>query len=124
MIKTSVSFNFRCHFRSEALHKFLESTWDHSDFLEKEITRYMSIPGQATAYMLGRLAIIRMRQKAEKELGELFDIQDFHYQLLSQGSSPLDYLHGHIDRYIRCIKEELKGEICDLILLKTKNKED
>ena len=84
----------------------------------------MSIPGHATAYMLGRLEIIRMRKKAERELGKHFNIRDFHYQLLSQGSAPIAYLRSHIDRYIRCVKKELTGEICDLILLRSGKEED
>lgn len=111
-------------FRAEALGELTEKTWDQSDLAEKEVTRYMSIPGQATAYMLGRLEIISMRKKAEKELGEDFNIRDFHYQLLSQGSAPLTFLRSHIDRYIRCMKKELTGEVCDLILLTSPKDED
>lgn len=60
---------------------FEDFTWDTGDFARKEIVRYMSDPGQATAYMLGRLEIIKMRKKAEKELGFKFNLKDFHYQV-------------------------------------------
>ena len=73
--------------------------------------------------MLGRLELINMRKKAEKELGKRFNIRDFHYQVLSQGSAPITFLRGHIDRYVRCVKGELKGEICDLILMRSEEDE-
>ena len=61
---------------------FEDYTWDTGDFARKEIVRYMSDPGQATAYMLGRLELIKMRQKATKELGKKFSLKDFHYQVI------------------------------------------
>ena len=61
---------------------FEDYTWDTGDFARKEIVRYMSDPGQATAYMLGRLELIKMRKKAEKELGKKFSLKEFHYQVL------------------------------------------
>ncbi len=60
---------------------FEDYTWDTGDFARKEIVRYMSDPGQAVAYMLGRLEIIKIRKKAEKELGSNFNLKDFHYQV-------------------------------------------
>ena len=77
---------------------FEDFTWDTGDFARKEIVRYMSDPGQATAYMLGRLEIIKMRKKAEKELGSKFNLKDFHYQVhvfykkLGSGHSIKSYL--------------------------------
>ena len=60
---------------------FEDYTWDTGDFARKEIVRYMSDPGQATAYMIGRLELIKMRQKATKELGKKFNLKEFHYQV-------------------------------------------
>ena len=82
----------------------------------KEVTRYQSDPGQATAYMLGKLAIVNMRNKVKKALGDHFSLPKFHYHLLSQGSAPLSYLHSHIDKYIDCSKGKIKGERCSEIL--------
>ncbi|KAK3744963.1 hypothetical protein QZH41_008490, partial [Actinostola sp. cb2023] len=53
---------------TQALKMFEDYAWDTSDFAVKEVTRYQSDPGQATAYMLGRLELIKMRRKAEKSL--------------------------------------------------------
>lgn len=100
---------------------FEKYAWDTSDFAVKEVTRYQSDPGQATAYMLGRLALIQLRNKTEKALGEKFSLQDFHYQVLSQGSAPLSFLHSHIDRYIKCAKKELGEEECSYVLKPVKS---
>lgn len=95
---------------------FEKYAWDTSDFAVKEVTRYQSDPGQATAYMLGRLALMKLRNKTEKALGEKFSLQDFHYQVLSQGSAPLSFLQSHIDRYIKCVNKDLGEEECSYIL--------
>ncbi|EDO31412.1 predicted protein [Nematostella vectensis] len=107
--------------RSDALKMFEDYAWDKSDFAVKEVTRYQSDPGQATAYMLGRLELIKMRKKAEKALGSKFNLKDFHYQVLKQGSAPLAFLKSHIDRYIMCVKGELGESACRYILPGQKN---
>ena len=94
---------------------FEDYAWDTSDFAVKEVTRYQSDPGQATAYMLGRLELIKMRNKAKKLLGSKFNLQDFHYQVLKQGSAPLEFLNSHIDRYIKCTLGQLGKEACQYI---------
>lgn len=101
--------------RTEALKYFEDYTLDNTDFAVKEVTRYQSDPGQATAYMLGKLALVNMRRKVEKALGNQFELRDFHYQLLSQGSAPLNYLSAHIDKYINCLTGKLQGEPCSEI---------
>ena len=95
---------------------FEDYAWDTSDFAVKEVTRYQSDPGQATAYMIGRLEIIKMREKAGKILGSKFNLKDFHYQVLKQGSAPLPFLKSHIDRYIKCVNGDLGRETCQYIL--------
>lgn len=95
---------------------FEQYAWDTSDFAVKEVTRYQSDPGQATAYMLGRLALMQMRNKTETALGKKFSLQDFHYQVLSQGSAPLSFLQSHIDRYIKCATGVLGEEECSYVL--------
>ena len=74
--------------------------------------------------MLGKLALVKMRKKVEKALGNRFTLRDFHYQLLSQGSAPLDYLNSHIDKYIDCMTGKLSGEACSDILRHSDEDED
>lgn len=100
---------------------FEQYAWDTSDFAVKEVTRYQSDPGQATAYMLGRLALIQLRNKTETALGKKFSLQDFHYQVLSQGSAPLSFLQSHIDRYIKCMTGDLGEEECSYVLKPVKS---
>lgn len=66
----------------------------------KEVERYINNPGQATAYMIGQLEIVRLRQKAEQALGDRFDIRDFHAAVLESGAVPLDILERLVDDYI------------------------
>ena len=65
-----------------------------------EVDRYIVWPGQATAYMLGMLEIERLRAHAQRELGPKFDIRAFHDRILENGSVPLPFLQGAIDRWI------------------------
>ena len=95
---------------------FEDYAWDTSDFANKEVTRYMSDPGQATAYMLGRLQLIQARNRTRQALGNRFSKKDFHYQVLSQGSAPLSFLNSHIDKYIKCATNQITGKACDYIL--------
>ncbi len=65
-----------------------------------EVNRYISWPGQALSYKIGELKIIGLRRKAEKELGEKFNVRRFHDMLLSQGSVTLSILELMVDEWI------------------------
>jgi uncharacterized protein (DUF885 family) len=65
-----------------------------------EVERYIAIPSQALAYKIGALTIQRLRRKAETELGDRFDIREFHAQVLMTGALPLPILEAKIDRWI------------------------
>src|SRR5699024_1677032 len=66
-----------------------------------EIDRYISWPGQATAYYPGQLTIQQLRQEAEETLGDNFSIRDFHDTVLGMGSVPLTVLQENVRAYIR-----------------------
>jgi uncharacterized protein (DUF885 family) len=70
-----------------------------------ETERYIAIPGQAVAYKIGQLKISELRERAERELGDRFDIRKFHTALLADGALPLDVLEAKIDRWIAAQKE-------------------
>ena len=57
---------------------------DGSEFSRKEIVRYMSEPGQAASYMMGRLEFVKAREMVEQELQHNFDIKDFHYMVCTE----------------------------------------
>ena len=69
-----------------------------------EVDRYIARPGQALAYKLGELEIVRLRRKAEQTLGSRFDVRDFHDAVLRNGSLPLDLLAPQVDAYIAAAK--------------------
>ncbi|EDO28640.1 predicted protein [Nematostella vectensis] len=101
--------------RADALKLFADFAWDTSALAELEVTRYQSAFGQATSYMIGQQQIVQLRQYAEKELGKDFSLKEFHYQLLSQGSSPLSHLKNSIERYVSCAKDKTISGCSDVL---------
>jgi uncharacterized protein (DUF885 family) len=65
-----------------------------------EVDRYVVNPGQATAYMIGKLEIVRLRDKARTALGSTFDLRQFHNVVLTTGVVPLPLLEQRIDAWI------------------------
>lgn len=74
--------------------------------IEKEVARYMGMPGQACAYKIGEIKIKEMRSKAEKELGSKFNVKDFHSMILNNGRVPMDILEQFTNEWIKDIKEK------------------
>jgi uncharacterized protein (DUF885 family) len=70
-----------------------------------ETERYIAIPGQAVAYKIGQLKISELRARAERELGDRFDVRKFHTAVLADGALPLDVLEAKIERWIAAQKE-------------------
>ena len=69
-----------------------------------EVERYIAIPSQALAYKIGALTIMRLKDKAKKELGSKFDVREFHNQVLNTGALPLTVLEKKIDDWIAASK--------------------
>ncbi len=69
-----------------------------------EVERYIAIPSQALAYKIGAMTILRLKAKAQKELGAKFDVRDFHDQVLNTGALPLSILEKKIDDWIAATK--------------------
>jgi uncharacterized protein (DUF885 family) len=86
--------------REQALQYMKENTALPEHEVETEVDRYIAWPAQALSYYLGELAIVRAREKAEKELGAKFNIRAFHDAILELGSVPLPVLTARIDRLI------------------------
>ena len=90
--------------REEAENLFIENTAKTPLDISNEIDRYIAWPGQALAYKIGQLKIIELRDKAMSELGDKFDIRDFHDHILSFGSIPLNILEEKVEEFIEVRK--------------------
>jgi uncharacterized protein (DUF885 family) len=101
--------------RDDALELIKRYAWDSGDIPDKEITRYQSLPGQGTAYVVGKLNIMKLRKLAEERLGEKFNLKDFHFQILQHGPSPFSFLEEMITMYIECVLD-VKKDGCDELL--------
>ena len=86
--------------RQEAIDFMLSNTAKTENDVTVEIDRYIAWPGQALAYKIGELKIRELRAKAEKEMGDDFNIRDFHDVVLGNGAVPLDILEKHVNEYI------------------------
>jgi uncharacterized protein (DUF885 family) len=82
--------------RQQAIDYMLQHTAEAQGDIESEVDRYISWPGQATAYMLGMLEITRARDAAMRTMGPKFDIKAFHDRVLEDGGVPLTYLTAKI----------------------------
>ncbi len=90
--------------RQEAFDFMASNTALSLHEVNTEINRYIGWPGQAVSYKMGELKIRELRQKAEKELGDKFNIRDFHDKVLENGSIPLNTLERVIDGFIEEVK--------------------
>ena len=86
--------------RDDAIKLFTENTAKSILDIENEVDRYIAWPGQALAYKIGQMKILELRNLAEKELGDSYDIKDFHYEVLKRGSLPLSVLENYILEWI------------------------
>ncbi|MFN2329100.1 MAG: DUF885 family protein [Chromatocurvus sp.] len=86
--------------REEAISYLAENTPNSLGDSTRAIERYIAMPGQATAYLIGKLKIMEMREKARVALGEDFDIRNFHDEVLKDGPVPLSILEKKIDAMI------------------------
>jgi uncharacterized protein (DUF885 family) len=86
--------------RQQAIDYFeANSAKTHNDIVV-EVDRYITTPGQALAYKTGELKIKELRAFAEQELGDKFDIREFHDEVLDQGALPLDVLDARVRAWV------------------------
>ena len=93
--------------RQKAIDYFLNNAGKSELDIINEIDRYIVMPGQALAYKIGQMKFLSLKQKARTELGEEFNIRDFHDTVLSQGALPLNELDSIIESYIQENKKQL-----------------
>ncbi|MEM8500448.1 MAG: DUF885 domain-containing protein [Pseudomonadota bacterium] len=91
--------------RAQAMDYLASNTALSRHNVQTEVDRYISWPGQALAYKMGELTLWELRAKAKKELGDRFDVRDFHDAVLAEGGLPLQLLREQIDRFIEGKRE-------------------
>jgi uncharacterized protein (DUF885 family) len=91
--------------REKAIQYLTDNTPNPDGDIRKAIERYIVYPGQATAYMIGKLKIMELREKARAELGEDFDIRAFHDVVLLPGPVPLDVLEENVEAWVAEVKD-------------------
>jgi uncharacterized protein (DUF885 family) len=98
--------HFKKWTKKQALSYMLNNTPNPVGDSEKEIERYIVWPSQATGYKIGMLSILALREKCKKELGNKFNIREFHDMVLRNGSVPLELLNRIADEYISSKKAD------------------
>ncbi|WP_367607642.1 DUF885 family protein [Legionella sp. W05-934-2] len=94
--------------RQQAVDYMKAHTAVDDDIIEGEVDRYIMLPGQANAYMLGKRAIESLRAEAQKQLGADFDIREFHNQVLKHGAVTLPMLAAQIHHWLDDKKQKQK----------------
>lgn len=87
--------------REEAMQWLADNTPNPQGDIEKAIERYIVYPGQATAYMIGKLKIMELREMARAELGNDFDIRAFHDVILTSGPVPLSIMEENVRGWVQ-----------------------
>jgi len=90
--------------REEAIDYLKVNTPNPEGDIVKAIERYIVMPGQATAYKIGMIKILELREHARNELGEQFDIRGFHDVFLGNGPVPLNILEENVNAWIEDVK--------------------
>lgn len=90
--------------RQQMIAYFHEHSSEDEPDIQAETDRYIAWPAQALGYKLGQLDILRLRDKAQKELGSKYDLRAFHDEILNGGALPLDVLDGRVDAWIAAQK--------------------
>ena len=90
--------------RERAIEYMLSKTGMTEAEVTREIERYVVWPGQATAYKVGQLFMLRLRAMAENQLGDAFDLREFHEMILMNGAMPLEILEESVESWVEAQK--------------------
>ena len=92
--------------REQAIQYLLDNTPNSEGEARKAIERYIVYPGQATAYLIGKTEILRVREEAKAELGNRFDIRTFHDVVLGSGPVPLSIMRENVENWVKQVKAQ------------------
>ncbi|WP_370169882.1 MULTISPECIES: DUF885 domain-containing protein [Hyphomonas] len=91
--------------REQAIQYLLDNTPNPEGDAKKAIERYIVMPGQATAYKIGMIKILELREAARADLGDAFDIAEFHDVVLKDGPVPLSILEENVKTWVASKQE-------------------
>jgi uncharacterized protein (DUF885 family) len=94
--------------REEGINYYVNNTPNAESDAIKMVERHIVMPSQATAYKIGMIKILELRDKAKKELKDQFDIREFHNVILINGALPLSVLEDQVNLYIKSVKAQNK----------------
>jgi uncharacterized protein (DUF885 family) len=92
--------------RQQSINYFRKNTPLSEGDIVTEVERFFVNPGQALGYKIGMLKILELRDRAREELGDDFDIREFHDSVIGAGSLPLIILERQVDQYISAFKSK------------------
>ena len=81
----------------QAAQYMMDHSSNSKEEILREVKRYVTWPGQAVAYKIGQLKIIELRRKAEKAMGDKFDIKQFH-EVVLRAAGPLNIIERQVDQ--------------------------
>jgi uncharacterized protein (DUF885 family) len=84
----------------QAVNFMVENTGLPEHVMQSEVARYIVWPGQATSYYIGYLKLLELRQQAQTQLGDAFDLVEFHHLILQTGSVPLDVMEDVVTAWL------------------------
>ncbi len=87
--------------RQQAINYLNENTASSAINNARAVDRYLAVPGQATAFKIGMMRILDVRQKASAALGDKFDIREFHQVILENGPIPLSIMEEQVEAWVR-----------------------
>jgi uncharacterized protein (DUF885 family) len=87
--------------REQAITYMSEQTGTAESDVVSEIERYMAWPGQALGYKLGMLKMLSLREQAQKQLGETFNLAEFHDVVLLNGAVPMSVLSKNVNHWLK-----------------------
>jgi uncharacterized protein (DUF885 family) len=94
--------------RDQVVQFFRDHSSSGEAAIQSETDRYIAWPGQAPAYKVGQLTILRLRDQARQALGDKFDIRAFHDEVLGAGALPMDVLEQRMNAWVAREQAEAK----------------
>lgn len=97
---TDIGIHHKMWLRNQAIDFMTENAGLTTEEAETEVDRYIVWPGQGCAYKVGQMKFLELRKRAETELGDRFNIKEFHEVMIGNGAMPLEVLDGQLTRYL------------------------